>query len=160
VPLRSFYWNNRDGTPVVHLHFKTAGSQWNTICFGHIGMLESYFAQTLEVEGDFGQAFAVGLDSGFDRAPSPLVWIRNQWHEFRYSNRTIEQAKAMAINDNKAVTYVDRIKYVQAPDTACPADERMRLGSRGVSDLIRGSGSPAVGGAPVAVPGPGAGARP
>jgi hypothetical protein len=72
----------------------------------------------------------------------------------------IEQAKAMAINDKKAVTYVDRIKYVQVPDTACPADERMRLGSRGVSDLIRSSGSPAVGGAPVAVPGPGAGARP
>ncbi len=89
-------YQNRDGTPVVHLHFKTVGAQWNTICFGHIGMLESYFAQTLEVEGDFGQAFAVGLDSGFDRAPSPLVWIRNQWHEFRYSNRTIEQAKANA----------------------------------------------------------------
>ena len=72
----------------------------------------------------------------------------------------IEQAKAMAINDNKAVRYVDRIKYVQAPDTACPADERMRLGSRGVSDLIRRSGSPAVGGAPAAVSGPGTGARP
>ena len=72
----------------------------------------------------------------------------------------IEQAKAMAINDNKAVRYVDRIKYVQAPDTACPADERMRLGSRGVSDLIRDSGSPAVGSAPVAVPGSRAGARP
>ena len=72
----------------------------------------------------------------------------------------IEQAKAMAINGNKAVTYVDRIKYVQVADTACPADERMRLGSRGVSDLIRGSGSPAVGSAPVAVPGSRAGARP
>ena len=72
----------------------------------------------------------------------------------------IEQAKAMAINDNKAVRYVDRIKYVQAPDTACPADERMRLGSRGVSDLIRGSGSSAVGGAPAAVSGSGTRARP
>jgi hypothetical protein len=72
----------------------------------------------------------------------------------------IEQAKAMAVNDNKAVTYVERIKYVQAPDTACPADERMRLGSRGVSDLIRGSGSPAVGSAPPAVSGPGTRARP
>jgi hypothetical protein len=72
----------------------------------------------------------------------------------------IEQAKAMAISDNKAVRYVEQIKYVQAPDTACPADERMRLGSRGVSDLIRGGGSPAVGGAPAAVSGPGTGARP
>lgn len=89
-------YQNRDGSPAVHFHFKTAGSQWNTVCFGHIGMLESYFDQTLDVEGDFGNAFAIGFDSGFDRTPSPLVWIRNQWHEFRYSNRTIEQAKANA----------------------------------------------------------------
>jgi cyclopropane-fatty-acyl-phospholipid synthase len=89
-------YQNRDGPPAVHFHFKTAGSQWNTVCFGHIGMLESYFDQTLDVEGDFANAFAIGFDTGFDRAPSPLVWIRNQWHEFRYSNRTIRQAKANA----------------------------------------------------------------
>src|ERR1700687_2893065 len=82
-------YQNRDGPPAVHFHFKTAGSQWNTVGFGHIGMLESYFDQTLDVEGDFANAFAIGFDTGFDRAPSPLVWIRNQWHEFRYSNRTI-----------------------------------------------------------------------
>ena len=89
-------YQNRDGEPLVQFHFKTAGAQWNTICFGHIGMLESYFAQTLEIEGDLSQAFAVGFESGFDRAPAPLVWLRNQWHEFRYGNGSIEQARINA----------------------------------------------------------------
>jgi len=89
-------YQNREGEPLVQFHFKTAGAQWNTICFGHIGMLESYFAQTLEIEGDLSQAFAVGFESGFDRAPTPLVWLRNQWHEFRYGNGSIEQARINA----------------------------------------------------------------
>ena len=32
-------FQNRDGEPVVHFHFKTAGAQWKAVCFGHIGML-------------------------------------------------------------------------------------------------------------------------
>ena len=40
--------------------------------------------------------FKSAFESGFDRAPSPLVWLRNQWHEFRFGNRTIEQAKINA----------------------------------------------------------------
>jgi cyclopropane-fatty-acyl-phospholipid synthase len=87
---------NREGTPLVALHFKTAGAQWNTIWFGHIGMLESYFDQTLDVEGDFNHAFAIGFESGFDRSSGPLVWLRNQWHEFRLGNRSIRQAKINA----------------------------------------------------------------
>jgi cyclopropane-fatty-acyl-phospholipid synthase len=87
---------NRDGEPEVRVHFKTRGAQWNTILCGHIGLLESYFNQTIDIEGDFNRAFAVGFESGFDRAPSPVVWMRNQWHEFRYGNRTIEQAKVNA----------------------------------------------------------------
>jgi hypothetical protein len=69
----------------------------------------------------------------------------------------IAQAAAMAVTERKVVSYVDRIRTVQAPDNACPADERMRLGSRGVRDII---GGPTVGGAAAAVRGPGAGARP
>src|SRR6476659_6328928 len=69
-------YKNRDGTPLVKLHFNTDGAQWNTILFGHIGMLESYFDQTLDVDGDFNHAFAIGFESGFDRSASPLVWLR------------------------------------------------------------------------------------
>jgi hypothetical protein len=69
----------------------------------------------------------------------------------------IAQAAAMAITEKKVVSYFDRIRTVQAPDNACPADERMRLGSRGVRDII---GEPTVGGAAAGVHGSGAGARP
>jgi cyclopropane-fatty-acyl-phospholipid synthase len=89
-------YQNYEGDPIVRLHYKTTGAQWNTILFGHIGILESYFDQTLDIDGDFGSTFAAGFETGFDRSPSPLVWLRNQWHEFRYGNRTIEQAKANA----------------------------------------------------------------
>jgi cyclopropane-fatty-acyl-phospholipid synthase len=89
-------WQNHPGEPVVHFHFKTAASQWRTIGFGHIGLLESYFDQSLDVEGDFARAFRIAFESRFDRKSGPLVWIRNQWHELRFGNRTIEQAKVNA----------------------------------------------------------------
>lgn len=72
----------------------------------------------------------------------------------------IAQAAAMAVTEKKVVTYVDRIRTVQAPDTACAADERSRLGSRGVRDILRGGGPQAIGGAAPAVQGSGTGARP
>ena len=86
-------WQNVPGEPIVRFHFKTRGAQWNVILFGHVGLLESYFRQTLEIEGDFARAFRVGFESGFERAPTPLVRIRNGWHEFTRSNRTLAQAK-------------------------------------------------------------------
>lgn len=72
----------------------------------------------------------------------------------------IAQAAAMAVTETKVVEYVDRIRTVRAPDTACAADERMRIGSAGVRDIVGRSGSPAVGGAPAAVPRSGSSARP
>jgi cyclopropane-fatty-acyl-phospholipid synthase len=87
---------NRDGTPVVKLHFKTAGAQWNVILFGHVGLIEAYINQTLDVDGDLSHAFAIGFESGFDRSSTPLVWLRNQWHELRFANRSIRQAKINA----------------------------------------------------------------
>ena len=71
-------WQNQPGEPVVHFLFKTAASQWRTIAFGSIGLLESYFDQELDVEGDFGRAFAIAFESGFDRQSNPLMWVRNQ----------------------------------------------------------------------------------
>lgn len=72
----------------------------------------------------------------------------------------IAQAAAMAVTEKKVIEYVDRIRAVPAPDTACPADPRMRLGNHGVRDIMGGGGSPAVGGAPAALSGSGPGARP
>jgi hypothetical protein len=70
----------------------------------------------------------------------------------------IAQASAMAVTEKKVVQYVDRIRTVQAPDTACSADPRMQLGNYGVRSLL--SGTDAERSPPAAVQGPGAGARP
>ena len=69
----------------------------------------------------------------------------------------ISQAQAMAVTEKKVVSYVDRIRTVQAPDTACADDLRMRLGSYGVRDIL---GREAVRGAAPAMQGPGTGAGP
>jgi len=63
--------------------------------FGHIGLLESWFDGDLDVEGDIGRAFAAGMASGFD-APTLLVRLRNRWHEWRFSNASIAQARENA----------------------------------------------------------------
>ena len=89
-------FQNCEGEPMVHFHFKTVGAQWNAIFFGHIGILESYFNGSVDIEGDLGRGFALGFEGGFDRKSGPLVWLRNQWHELRFGNRTIEQAKLNA----------------------------------------------------------------
>jgi cyclopropane-fatty-acyl-phospholipid synthase len=63
---------------------------------GHMGLLEAYFDQQLDVEGDLGAAFAAGLASGFDRQFDAVGKVENQVHELRFSNRSLSQAKANA----------------------------------------------------------------
>jgi cyclopropane-fatty-acyl-phospholipid synthase len=63
---------------------------------GHIGLLESYFDESIDVEGDIGTAFAAGMASGFDSRFNPLGAVENNLLEWRYSNRSVEQAKANA----------------------------------------------------------------
>jgi cyclopropane-fatty-acyl-phospholipid synthase len=63
--------------------------------FGHIGLLESWFDGDVDIEGDIASAFAIGMQSGFDKATLGTR-IRNWWHEFRFSNASHEQAKANA----------------------------------------------------------------
>src|SRR5689334_23050587 len=87
---------NRPGDADLHFRFKTAGAQWRAALMGHVGLLEAYFDQTLDVEGNLALAFRIGMQSGIDRAPNRLVYVRNQWHEFRSSNATIEQARVNA----------------------------------------------------------------
>jgi cyclopropane-fatty-acyl-phospholipid synthase len=94
----SAYQNHPQRQPLFTLRFKTTRAQWNTAVFGHIGLLESYFAQEIDVDGSLPAAFRMASDSGFDGGTlrNPLIGMRNRWHEFRFSNRTIEQAKANA----------------------------------------------------------------
>ncbi|MEX0958633.1 MAG: cyclopropane-fatty-acyl-phospholipid synthase family protein [Burkholderiales bacterium] len=89
-------WQNQSGEPLVTLHFRTARAQWKMLAFGHIGLFESYFDGMVDIEGDLGKAIRIGFEGGINSKPGPLVWLRNQWHELRHSNRTIARAKANA----------------------------------------------------------------
>ena len=87
---------NRQGAPefTIVMHRLRAGLR--ILLFGHIGLLESYFDGDVDVEGNLATAFRVALQSGFERNPNWLIRLRNKWHELRFSNRSIAQARANA----------------------------------------------------------------
>jgi cyclopropane-fatty-acyl-phospholipid synthase len=87
---------SRPGEPLVTIRFNSPRAQWRTLLFGHVGLLESYFDQSLDIDGDIAMAFRAGMDSGFDTPANPLLKVRNWWHERRFSNRSLAQAKANA----------------------------------------------------------------
>jgi cyclopropane-fatty-acyl-phospholipid synthase len=85
-----------DGDPAFTLRFRTRKAQLMPALFGHVAILESYFSGELDVDGDFALAFRAAMDARSDATMRPLVRLRNRWHEFRYSNKSIAQAKANA----------------------------------------------------------------
>jgi len=91
----SAYWNS-DAPPAFTLTFKTLGAEARVLRYGHVGVLEAYFDGGIDLEGNLAAAFHAGLAAGFDARPNPLVTTRNRWHEFRFSNRSIAQAKTNA----------------------------------------------------------------
>jgi cyclopropane-fatty-acyl-phospholipid synthase len=86
----------REEAPAFTLTFRTRAAERRVVAFGHVGLLEAYFDGSVDIDGDLALAFRAGFDSGFDRVKMPLVWLRNQWHELRHSNRSLPQAKANA----------------------------------------------------------------
>ncbi|MGH8851881.1 MAG: class I SAM-dependent methyltransferase [Casimicrobiaceae bacterium] len=93
----SLYTNCRDGeAPEFTATFRTTRAELRVLAFGPVGLLESYFDGSLDLDGNFAHAFRAALDAGFDNSQNPLVTVRNRWHEFRFSNRSIAQAKANA----------------------------------------------------------------
>ena len=88
-------YQNREGMPAFSLVFKDSSAQWAIAAYGHIGMLESYFDGKIDLEGDLAMAFRAAFTGGLANT-KPLVSLRNRWHEFRYSNKTVAQAKANA----------------------------------------------------------------
>ncbi|HSD53404.1 MAG TPA: cyclopropane-fatty-acyl-phospholipid synthase family protein [Burkholderiales bacterium] len=91
-------YQNREGAPALTVRFRTPRAQWKTALFGHIGLMESYFAGDVDVDGSLPAAFRMASDSGFDMGTlrNPLIGVRNRWHEFRFANRSIAQAKSNA----------------------------------------------------------------
>ena len=87
---------NQGASPAFTITFRTRGAERRTVAFGYVGLLESYCAGSIDIDGDIALAFRTGFESGYDRAPNPLMKLRNRWHEWRFSNRSIAQAKANA----------------------------------------------------------------
>jgi cyclopropane-fatty-acyl-phospholipid synthase len=84
------------GEPVFTIVFRSDAALLAAFMRGHMALLEAYFDQAVDVEGDLGAAFAAGLASGFDRQFKALHDVESGLHELRYSNRTLTQAKANA----------------------------------------------------------------
>ena len=84
------------GEPRFTIIFRTDAAFLSALMRGHMGLLEAYFDQTVDVEGDLGAAFAAGLASGFDKQFTAFGDVENRLHELRYSNRSAARAKANA----------------------------------------------------------------
>ena len=85
-----------EGTPAFTLIIRKRRAEWRMLLFGHVGLLESYFAGDADIEGELAAAFRVGMDAGMAPPPSGLLKLRNAWHEFRFGNASVAQAKANA----------------------------------------------------------------
>jgi cyclopropane-fatty-acyl-phospholipid synthase len=88
-------YRNREAPPAFTVAIRNPAAIARIAAFGHIGLLESYFDQELDIEGSLAAAMAVGMESGV-AANNILVDLRNRWHELRFSNRGWPQAKANA----------------------------------------------------------------
>lgn len=86
---------SRPEAPAFTVVFRNARPYARIAAFGHIGLLESYFDDDLDIEGSLAAAMAVGMEGRLAN-PKPLVALRNRWHEFRFANGTWAQAKKNA----------------------------------------------------------------
>src|SRR5574337_1084923 len=84
------------GDPVFTLVFRTDGALVSTFARGHMGLLEAYFDQDVDLEGSLNAVMAAGMRSGFDSKFDAVNAVENNLLEWRRSNRTAQQAKENA----------------------------------------------------------------
>jgi cyclopropane-fatty-acyl-phospholipid synthase len=87
---------SREGAPAFTLVFRSSRAYWRIAAFGHVGLLEAYFADELDIEGSLSKALAAGMEAGMDRGDGLLIWLRNRWHELAHSNAVRSTARANA----------------------------------------------------------------
>ncbi|HEU4350702.1 MAG TPA: cyclopropane-fatty-acyl-phospholipid synthase family protein [Burkholderiales bacterium] len=87
---------SRDATPAFTLVFRSPRAYWRIAAFGHVGLLEAYFADELDIEGSLPKALAAGMEGGIDSGEGLLVWLRNRWHELSHSNAVRSRARSNA----------------------------------------------------------------
>jgi cyclopropane-fatty-acyl-phospholipid synthase len=84
------------GEPVFTVVFRSDRALMATFGRGHLGLLEGYFDQEIDVRGDLGAAMAAGMRSGFDLRFGAVDSMQNNLLEWRQANRDAVQAKANA----------------------------------------------------------------
>jgi cyclopropane-fatty-acyl-phospholipid synthase len=86
----------RDAAPAFTLVFRRPRAYWRIAACGHVGLLEAYFDDDLDIEGSLPKALAAGMEGGIDQRTGFLVWLRNRWHELTHSNAARSQAQQNA----------------------------------------------------------------
>ncbi len=84
------------GDPIFKVVLRSDAALLSVVVRGHIGLLEAYFDQDVDIEGNLGAALAAGMKAGLDVRSNALNHIENDLHELRRSNRSHEHAKANA----------------------------------------------------------------
>ena len=89
-------YRTRATAPRFTIVFRNRRAERRLLRHGHVGLLEGYFDGDVEVEGEFALGFRAAFDIGFADEMHPFVKLRNRWHERRFGNGSIAQAKANA----------------------------------------------------------------
>jgi len=66
------------GEPAFTVVFHDQTALLATLTRGHVGLLEAYFDERVDLEGDLGRAFAAVMAAGFDLRSSPINAIENR----------------------------------------------------------------------------------
>src|SRR5512144_1510320 len=78
IPFRIVFANGETisgggANPAFTMRFHTRRAERRLMLFGYVGLLESYFDGSLDVDGDLALAFRAGMNSGYDLSANPLV---------------------------------------------------------------------------------------
>jgi cyclopropane-fatty-acyl-phospholipid synthase len=84
------------GKPEFTLVFRKRRAYWRIAAFGHVGLLEAYFAGEVDLEGSLAKALAAGMAAGVGDPPKLLVTMANNLHEFLHANTSWMRAKKNA----------------------------------------------------------------
>ena len=82
--------------PAFTILFRSDAALLSAFTRGHMGLLESYFDQSVDVEGDFAMALAAGMRSGLAKHARLLNNVENGILELRHSNHSPWHARANA----------------------------------------------------------------
>jgi len=88
-------WRSSAANPEFTLLFRKPQAYWRMAAFGHVGLLEAYFAGEVDLEGSLARALAAGMAAGADQ-PKLLVSLANRLHEFLHANTNWLRAKQNA----------------------------------------------------------------